>query len=322
MNGVGPLAAPPPATGTGTSTGTANLTVSAVTGHIWVPSTVTGTGVPAGTTITAGPASGGAGVYTTSVNTTLAAIALTFTPTSAAVVFPDFVPPSPPVAAGNPPPPAFPPPSIPVPKGPLGGPVFSASGPNYPPTTGIPATGTGTSTGTTSLAVSAVTGVILVGAVVTGTGVPTGTTIVSGPAGGGAGTYTTNQATTLTAVALTFTSLPDVFPGFRTTFPVPTFVVSNIWTVPTLSGGVWTSTLPAYTVTTLNVSSGGWGPPGPTGLGPGPPTYPSPPGAGLPHNDPSMLRTVPFGGYAIEEPVPGRRRRARNLSLRHPQPSQ
>jgi len=221
------LVAPPPATGTGTSTGTANLTVSSVTGHIWVPSTVTGTGVPAGTIITAGPASGGAGVYTTSVNTTLTAIALTFTPSSTTPVFPDFVPPSPPVAAGNPPPPAFPPPSIPVPKGPLGGPVFSAGG------------------------ISPVT--------------TSGTNVIT-------------------------------WPGFRTTFPVPTFVFSNVWTVPTISGGVWTTHLPAYTSTTLCVSSGGWGLPGPTGSGPGPPSSPNPPGAGLP-------AMVVNGGFAVAEPT-------------------
>jgi hypothetical protein len=122
------LAAPPAATATGTSTGTTALTLSAVTGHIWVPSAVSGAGVPAGTIIVAGPQAGGAGVYTTNQNTTLTAAALTFTPSSTAVVFPDFVPPSPPVAAGNPPPPAFPPPSIPAPTGPLGGPLFTSGG--------------------------------------------------------------------------------------------------------------------------------------------------------------------------------------------------
>ena len=71
-----------------------------------------------------------------------------------------------------------------------------------PPT----ASGTGTSTGTTTLTVTAVTNTIMVGATVAGTGVPAGTTIVSGP--GGAGTYTTNQPTTLTNAALTFTHPP------------------------------------------------------------------------------------------------------------------
>src|SRR6516225_3851087 len=116
-----PLATPAPATGTGTSTGTTSLTVSAVTGVIHIPSTVTGTGVPANTTVTAGPQAGGAGTYTTNQNTTLSAVALTFTPVSTAVFFPDFTLPVSPIAGGQPPPPAFPPPSA-VPVGPLGSP--------------------------------------------------------------------------------------------------------------------------------------------------------------------------------------------------------
>ena len=71
-------------------------------------------------------------------------------------------------------------------------------------------------------------------------------------------------------------------PQFTTTFPSPTVVFSNVWTVPTISGGVWTTHLPAYTVTTQNIALGGWGLPGPSGQGPGPPTYPNPPGAGKP----------------------------------------
>lgn len=66
------------ATGTGAST---NLTVSSVTGFIDIGSTVTGTGVPASTTIisqTSG-STGGAGVYVTSQATTASSAALTFT---------------------------------------------------------------------------------------------------------------------------------------------------------------------------------------------------------------------------------------------------
>jgi Protein of unknown function (DUF3383) len=63
------------------------------------------------------------------------------------------------------------------------------------------ATGTGT-----SFVVTSVTGILSVGDTVTGTGVPTGTTIVSGPSGGGAGTYTTSVATTAAAAACTSTS--------------------------------------------------------------------------------------------------------------------
>jgi len=67
------------ATGTGTGSGI-NLTVSAVTGNIQVGSTITGTGVPAGTKITnqQSGTTGGAGVYTTSVATTAASASLTF----------------------------------------------------------------------------------------------------------------------------------------------------------------------------------------------------------------------------------------------------
>jgi hypothetical protein len=68
--------------------------------------------------------------------------------------------------------------------------------------------GTGTATGT-SLVMTAVTGVILEGAVVTGTGIPAAppnTVILEQTAGteGGNGTYTTSQATTATGAALTF----------------------------------------------------------------------------------------------------------------------
>jgi hypothetical protein len=68
--------------------------------------------------------------------------------------------------------------------------------------------GTGNSTGTTSLTMSAVTGTIQLGATVLGTGVPANTVIVSQTSGttGGNGVYVTNNATTLTAVALTFMS--------------------------------------------------------------------------------------------------------------------
>jgi hypothetical protein len=76
--------------------------------------------------------------------------------------------------------------------------------------TPAPAHGTGTSTGTTSLVMTAVTGTIMIGATVAGTGVPVGVTIVGQVSGttGGDGTYTTSAATTLTAAALTITHPP------------------------------------------------------------------------------------------------------------------
>jgi hypothetical protein len=95
--------------------------------------------------------------------------------------------------------------------------------------------------------------------------------------------FGTGNATTPTMVSW--------FPVFTTTFPAPTFVVSNVWTVPTLSGGVWTTHLPAQTATTPCVPTGGWGLPGPSGSGPGPPSYPTPPGTGLPHHDLNILAT-------------------------------
>lgn len=63
-----------------TATGAANqLTVTAVTGLISVGDTISGTGVPAGTTILnqVSGTTGGAGVYTTSNNTTAAAATVT-----------------------------------------------------------------------------------------------------------------------------------------------------------------------------------------------------------------------------------------------------
>jgi hypothetical protein len=107
------------------------------------------------------------------------------------------------------------------------------------------------------------------------------------------------------------------FPSFTTTFPAPTFVVSNVWTVPTLSGGVWTTHLPAQTATTPCVPTGGWGSPGPTGSGPGPPSYPTPPGTGLPHHDLNILATQAENDNGDDHPAaeaegaetPRRRRR-------------
>lgn len=88
-----------------------------------------------------------------------------------------------------------------------------------------PATGTGNSTGTTDLAITGVSGTILIGAVVVGDGVPAGTRIIaqqSGPAGGD-GTYTTSVATLLSKVALTIT-LPPYYqanPLTAGTFGIP-----------------------------------------------------------------------------------------------------
>lgn len=72
------------------------------------------------------------------------------------------------------------------------------------------ATATGNSSGGTSLTLSGVTNKVLTGAAVAGSGVPAGTTITgqtSGPTGGD-GTYTTNQPTALSGVALTLSHPP------------------------------------------------------------------------------------------------------------------
>jgi len=83
---------------------------------------------------------------------------------------------------------------------------------SLPQGTATVGTGTGTSTGTTTLTIAsspAVTGSITIGATVTGTGVPPSTTIKTQVSGtpNGAGVYTTNNVTTLSAVALTFTGI-------------------------------------------------------------------------------------------------------------------
>jgi hypothetical protein len=66
------------ATFTGTGSGT-NMTASSVTGVIGIGNTITGTGVPGGTTIVSQTSgvTGGAGVYVTSASTTSSGAAIT-----------------------------------------------------------------------------------------------------------------------------------------------------------------------------------------------------------------------------------------------------
>jgi len=76
-----PELAPPKTTATGTGTGSGvNLTMTGVVGTIEPGAAITGTGVPAGTTIVsqASGTTGGDGVYTTSLATTSVAQSLTF----------------------------------------------------------------------------------------------------------------------------------------------------------------------------------------------------------------------------------------------------
>lgn len=85
------------------------------------------------------------------------------------------------------------------------GDVLAGAAPTGATATGsIGSTFTATATGT-SLAVTAVTGLISIGDTIAGTGVPTGTTIVAQVSGttGGAGTYTTSVVTTATAATVT-----------------------------------------------------------------------------------------------------------------------
>lgn len=133
----------------------------------------------------------------------------------------------------------------------------------------IGATFTATATGT-SLAVTAVTGILSVGDTISGTGVPTGTTIVAGPSAGGAGTYTTSVVTT--AAAATVTSFGNVVnvtavgsgilaPGQAVT---GTGVPANATIASQVSGaiggiGIYTLNVPASAYaasTTLTVAGG------------------------------------------------------------------
>lgn len=107
--------------------------------------------------------------------------------------------------------------------------------------------------------------------------------------------YKTGSATSPTAASFfpSFTTTP-AYAGFPNQPPagVP-IVFANVWATPTLSGGVWTAHPPASTATVGQIILNGWGLPGPSGLGPGPPSNPNPPGAGLPH----VFESVP-GGYS------------------------
>jgi hypothetical protein len=96
-------------------------------------------------------------------------------------------------------------------------------------TPAVTSTGTATATGT-SLTFSAVTGTVQVGAVITGTGVPAAppnTTIINQQSGvtGGAGTYTTSQATTCSASALVLTYTP---PGINPAWPAASTTDPNV----------------------------------------------------------------------------------------------
>lgn len=94
--------------------------------------------------------------------------------------------------------------------------------------------------------------------------------------------YKTGSAIAPTAASVfpAFTTAP--YTGFPNQPPngVP-IVFANISTNPSKAGSVWTAVPPPSTATTAPIILDGWGLPGPSGLGPGPPTYPTAPGTGL-----------------------------------------
>lgn len=96
--------------------------------------------------------------------------------------------------------------------------------------TKAPVTATGSSTGTNQLTITAASGPLGTGQKITGTGVPAGlhlTSQISGPPGGN-GVYTTNVVSTLSAVALTFTSPEPIDPAGN----VPPIVVNPATVIP------------------------------------------------------------------------------------------
>ena len=133
---IDPLTLLPPVTGivgAGGASGT-SLPVTGVAGFIQPGMTITGTGIPANTTVIkqiGGTTPGGAGTYRTSQATTAAALdSVTFTAGPSLAFFPAFKPIAPPPVFGaNKPVPNFPPPTPPpagaVPIGSLIGPVVA-----------------------------------------------------------------------------------------------------------------------------------------------------------------------------------------------------
>lgn len=199
------------ATGSGT-----NLTTSAVTGYIAIGDTISGTGVPAGTTIvsqTSGTANG-AGVYVTSQATTSSGATVTsfgttldVTSTTGLISVGDVV------SGGS----GFPVGATVVSQlsGTAGGAgTYKLSA----PATAYVASATGVTTFGATLNITAVaSGTISVGDPVSGTGVPSGAVVtaqVSGTAGG-VGVYTISPAATAYAASTTITATGGVAISFK-----------------------------------------------------------------------------------------------------------
>src|SRR4029077_9145000 len=77
------------------------------------------------------------------------------------------------------------------------------------------------------------------------------------------------------------------FPKFTTTTAYAGFPNQPPAGVPIVFANIYTGNnpqvTPPSTPTTAQIILDGWGLPGPSGTGPGPPSSPNPPGAGLPH---------------------------------------
>jgi hypothetical protein len=189
-----------------TATATGNqLAVTAVTGLISIGDVISGTGVPAGTTILAqvSGTAGGAGTYTTSVVTTAAAATVTsfgsvmkVTATTGLVSIGDTV------SGGA---------GFPVGATIIGNPsagIWTLSAPG----TAYTASATGVTTFGVVLDVTATVGALAVGDAISGTGIPAGATIESQVSGvaGGVGIYTLNVPATAYAASTALTTLGGI----------------------------------------------------------------------------------------------------------------
>lgn len=198
---------------TATATGT-SLAVTSVTGKLSVGDTISGAGIPAGTTITAGPGGGGAGTYTTSVVTTATAATVTsfgtvlvVSATTGLISVGDTV------AGGA----GFPTGATIVSQLAGGTPGGAGSYVLSAPATAYVASATGVTTYGIVLDVTAVaSGTLLIGDSITGTGVPAGASIASQISGtsGAVGIYTIDVAATAYAASTTVTAAGGVLTNF------------------------------------------------------------------------------------------------------------
>jgi len=202
------------ATFTASGSGT-NLTVSAVTGVISIGDTISGTGIPAGTTIvsqTSGT-TGGAGVYVTSAATTIsAATATAFGSTVVVSATTGLISIGDTISGGA----GFPvgaTVATQVSGTPGGAGTYTLSAPG----TAYTASATGVTTFGIVMNVTAVTsGALAVGNPVSGSGIPAGAVIASQVSGtvGGIGVYTLTVPATAYAASTTITAVAGVLTKF------------------------------------------------------------------------------------------------------------